>query len=164
MLSFKRSFQRPFVFALALGLFACGSPQSEESEEVRLIRQNMPGITSGCLDRIKDGSSMPPVDQCFQMGAPKRWRGLWADYFEGQQFCSAPATDCDWAEKGQTVWLSFAKGARPKGKSPTETIYQIEFIGRRTWLPGMHGHMGMFTHEIVVDQIISIHPVAPALN
>lgn len=100
------------------------------------------------------------VDQCFKMTPAQRWRGIWEDYFEGQQFCAA-GTHCSNDFDRPLVWITFADGVRPTADMPTERSYVVEFIGRRTLLPGPHGHFGVFKHEIVVDRLISISPAPP---
>jgi hypothetical protein len=47
-------------------------------------------------------------------------------------------------------------------KSPDQTLYAVEFIGRRTAVKGRYGHMGVFDHELIVDRMISMRQVEPA--
>lgn len=152
------------VLTLALALLAgCERPQPKESEEtIERLRQGLPGITEKCLDTIRFGGieSMPkPVDKCFEMEKSRRWRGVWADEFEGQQFCAGETTSCVSNEAEPFIWLTFADGKRPTPELPSGQHYQIEFIGRRTLRAGFYGHMGVATHEVIADRVLSITPI-----
>ncbi|MFL9840795.1 hypothetical protein ABS767_07475 [Sphingomonas sp. ST-64] len=127
------------------------------------LRQVYPGMTAACWRRLhRDGEDALPrrVDQCFAMMPAQRWRGIWNDYFEGQQFCAA-GRRCSGGYDRTQPWITFADGVRPTSDLPTNRRYVIEFIGRRTKMPGFYGHLGSSDHEIVVDRVISITP-APA--
>lgn len=119
-------------------------------------------MSEACLDRIKYGGieAMPlQVEECFQMMSPRRWRGLWRDDFEGQHFCPSPAQVCSYENEGEKIWITFKNGIRPTKRSATGKVFSIDFVGRRTLLPGHHGHMGVSPYEIVVEKIISFSPV-----
>ena len=123
------------------------------------LRKILPGMKADCLDKIQAGGTqaMPRrTDQCFTMTKPRRWRGIWLDAFEGQRFCPAPARSCLDDGKAGHIWISFPDGRRPTPRPSTGRVYAIEFVGRRTLLPGFHGHMGVSAHEMVVDRLISI--------
>jgi hypothetical protein len=96
-----------------------------------------------------------PVDRCFRMLPPRRWRGLWRNDFEGSQFCPEPATRCDYGTEKEQIWLTERPDKRPDGK-----LYRIEFIGRKTMYKGAYGHMGASDHEIVMDRLIAAQEVA----
>lgn len=93
------------------------------------------------------------------MTPPRRWIGLWRDDFEEQRFCPAPSQECSYATRGDHIWISFKPGTRLRQGSATSRTFLISFVGRRTLLPGHHGHMGMSAHEIVVDKLLSISPL-----
>jgi hypothetical protein len=143
---------------------ACKRTKPELSEEgIQRLRTAMPGMSEKCLDKMRMGDLDPfpeRTDQCFEMMKPQLWRGLWRDEFEGQRFCPAPARKCseDDEEKGR-IWISFPNHRSPNGRGPTEKTYVIRFIGRRTLVPGMYGHMGMSEHEIIVDKLLMIAPM-----
>jgi hypothetical protein len=138
----------------------CDRPLPKISATVlQQIRSAYPGMTEACLKRIEYGGieAVPSeVQNCFRMTPPRRWNGLWRDDFEGQRFCPAPARECSYASRGDQVWISFKPGTRPRQGSATGKTFLIDFVGRRTLLPGHHGHMGVFAHEIVVDKLLSI--------
>jgi hypothetical protein len=148
-----------------ISLSACDRRTPRVSEEtLNRVRSDWPGITDDCLDKLRFGgidAAMPSkTDECFKMEPPRHWRGLWADYFEGQQFCPAPAKDCQFDEHAPRIWLSFAKDQPRAGQPPGMRVYQVEFIGRRTLRPGHYGHMAAYTDEVIVDRLISIVPVS----
>lgn len=129
---------------------------------LRRIRTAYPGMTEACLDRIKYGGieAMPMhVEKCFRMTSPQRWRGLWRDDFEGQHFCSSRVQVCSYEKEGERIWITFKSGTRPTKRSATGRVFTIDFVGRRTLLPGHHGHMGVSQHEIVVEKLISFSPI-----
>jgi hypothetical protein len=147
---------------VATSLLGCEPRRPKESEEtIRLVQAALPGMTERCVERIRyDGLDTMPhrVDRCFEMAPARRWRGLWADVFEGQQFCPEPMRTCFFEENRPRIWLSFASGTFPTGDGMSGRIYRIEFIGRRTLRPGHYGHLGVFQHEIVVDRVIAVSP------
>jgi hypothetical protein len=129
------------------------------TSDIREIQAEFPGITESCLNKVRVGGiqAMPDrTDACFRMEGPRRWKGLWRDEFEGQRFCSFPARLCSYAEPGENIWLTFGSGEQAEAGRPSDHVYAVEFIRRRTAVPGHYGHLGSFRHEVVVDQLISI--------
>lgn len=152
------------VLLASLLLAGCSRPQPiADAALLQELRSAYPGMTAACLKRIKYGGieAMPSeVQDCFRMTPPKRWNGLWRDNFEGQLFCPEPAQACSYATKGNQIWISFNPRIRPRQGNATGRTFFISFVGRRTLLPGDHGHLGMAAHEIVVDKLISISPLS----
>lgn len=113
-----------------------------------------------------------PTDQCYKMEAPRRYRGIWIDEFEGQQFIAEgtkapewPRGDAkapDWRKKADraiaaTIWLNSERAnLSHKWQQGGRRVF-VEFIGRKTKYPGNYGHMGMSGQEIIVDRIITQH-------
>jgi len=93
-----------------------------------------------------------PFDQCFRMDPPRRWRGVWRNEFEGSRFCPAPAIKCSFYSPGDRVWLDVSK-------HPDQTLYAVDFVGRRTAVKGRYGHMGASDHELIVDRMISMRAI-----
>lgn len=125
-----------------------------------------PGMTAACVEKARMGGieaiSSLAVEECYDMGLPRRLRGLWRNDFEGSRFCPEPATDCGYDAPGDEIWLSYSRNLRPQ-QNPREGdggLYQIEFFGRMTATRGHYGHAGMSNHEAVVDEVISIRPSA----
>lgn len=154
----------PILALAALALGACERTQPKVTEQsLQHLRDAFPGMTTECLDRIRLGGieAMPNrTDQCFEMTKPQRWRGLWRNAFEGQRFCPEPAPKCEDDGQAGHIWIRFPDGGAPFGSRADGKAYRIEFIGRRTLMPGQHGHMGVSGHEVLVDKLISIAPVA----
>jgi hypothetical protein len=140
---------------------ACNKAQPRMSPiEMDRLRKAAPGITDDCARRVEVGGieALPnETEQCFEMLAEQRWRGLWRNDFEGSLFCPAPAATCAYKGDGRDVWLT------PKSlRGELGALYEIEFEGRHTKVRGNYGHLGMAAHEIVVDHPISIKLIRPA--
>ena len=54
-------------------------------------------------------------------------------------------------------WLVFGKDAYPR--EIRDGLYRIEFIGRRTKVPGYFGHLNTYEHMVIVDRLISIRTI-----
>lgn len=117
-----------------------------------------------CVPKIGVGIDPKYSEECKRMTDPRLWRGLWRNEFEGSQFCAEPATVCSFnSDRAQAnVWLdsSYSWPAEFKGKARLGELFKVEFIGRRTVHPGMHGHMGVFDHEIIVDRMLSMELIS----
>lgn len=112
-----------------------------------------------------------PTDQCFRMEPPQRYRGIWIDEFEGQQFVPEGQTVPDWprgdvrSAKGReafdraraaTIWLDVDHADVGHDWRNGGRRMFVEFIGRKTAYPGSYGHMGMSGHELIIDRMISM--------
>jgi hypothetical protein len=115
-----------------------------------------------------------PTDQCVKMEEPRRYRGVWIDAFEGQQFIADGTTapqyprgdprSPGWREQADrawaaSIWLDVARvepqiGARYRGRK-----MRIDFVGRKTRYLRPYGHLGMSGNEIIVDRLISLQPL-----
>ncbi|WP_296614099.1 hypothetical protein [Sphingomonas sp.] len=131
----------------------------------RLIRE------APCAYHIEAGViGFVPTDQCYKMDAPRRYRGVWIDEFEGQKFIPegtrAPEwprgnpQSPEWQKKADqaiaaTIWLDVDRAKLGhKWQQGGRRVF-IEFIGRKTMYPGNYGHMGMSGQEIIVDRVIA---------
>lgn len=112
-----------------------------------------------------------PTDQCYKMEAPRRYRGVWVDEFEGQRFIPEGTNPPEWPRtdpkspgwKAQferarlaTIWLDVSRvtiAQRPRQRGGK---WLIEFVGRKTMYPGAYGHLGMSGQEIFVDRLIML--------
>ena len=122
----------------------------------------MPGITEGCLNKIKYGGieAMPSsTDECFEMTPARQWKGLWRREFENSRFCPSPAGSCSYQTAGDRIWLS---GKALTSSASDEGLYEVEFVGRQTARKGSYGHLSAFDYEIIVDKIINLRPVSDA--
>lgn len=141
------------------------SPKMSE-EDLREMQATLPGMTSDCMEKARygdiDAISSLAVNECFEMSPARRFRGIWRNEFEGSRFCPEPAIECGYDAPGDDIWLSYSRSLRNRQK-PREgdgSFYQIEFVGRMTAHRGHYAHFGMSDHEVVVDEIISLHPSA----
>jgi hypothetical protein len=165
----------PYVFARAedqqrARLLGKPCAQADEGHacyryDGRLIRE------APCTYHIEPGViGSVATDQCYKMEAPRRYRGIWIDEFEGQQFIpegtQAPEwprgdpKSPDWRRKADqaisaTIWLDGERAKLGHKWQQGRRRVFIEFIGRKTMYPGNYGHMGMSGHEIIVDSVIS---------
>jgi hypothetical protein len=158
MLLFVRVF-----YSIATGLLLVGCHQRKPAmsdADFQEFKASYPGMTKRCLDETRYGgmSAWRPDDSdCFAMLPAHRWSGLWEKGWEWTNFCPDPAKECDWMAKRGT-WLTFAKGARSETVLPDGT-YRIEFVGRRSKVPGNFGHQASYDHLMVVDRVISIQRI-----
>ena len=128
-----------------------------------------------CSYHISDGSiGSLPTDQCYRMEEPRRYRGVWIDEFEGQQFIPEGTTPPAWprayskspgwraqADRAQAaaIWLDVDRVKLGHDFSNGSRKMLIDFVGRKTMFPGSYGHMGMSGSEIIVDRVISIKKI-----
>jgi hypothetical protein len=159
--------KRFIVLVLTGCILSCHGPRAKTAEEKALdakmeeTRQGNPGLKQECLDKERSGQigAMAWVNNpdCFEMMPDQRWSGLLEIGWEWSDFCPDPAKKCDWmSERG--IWMTFAKGAYQGPELPDGT-YRIEFVGRRTKVPGNFGHQGGYEHLMVADRVISIQKI-----
>jgi hypothetical protein len=130
-------------------------------EEFAQIKASHPGMTRKCLDAIRYGGVEawePEKPECFDLTQAQRWSGLWESGWEWTNFCPDPAKKCDWMEKRGT-WLTFADDAVGLPDKLEDGTYQIEFIGRRTKVPGNFGHTASYDHLMIVDRVLKIRKI-----
>ena len=117
-------------------------------------------MVQACLDKVRFGGFIewrPDDPDCYKMLPAQRWSGLWEHGWEWTNFCPDPADTCDWMAK-RGIWLDFADNVELEDNLP-DGIHRIEFVGRRTKMPGNFGHTASYNHLMIVDQIISLEPV-----
>lgn len=113
-----------------------------------------------------------PTDQCVKMDAPRRYRGIWIDAFEGQQFIPDGTPEPRWPASGAPnwrrqfdrtraarIWLDVDRVQLGHDFAHGSRRMRIAFIGRKTRYPGSYGHMGMSGSEIIVDRVLSLHRI-----
>ncbi|RDE04817.1 hypothetical protein [Sphingomonas aracearum] len=131
----------------------------------RLIREIPCTLHSapGVLDSL-------PLDQCYKMEEPRRYRGIWIDEFEGQAFLPEGASPPErprgdprspgWREQAERAraartWLDVSRTDLRHDFRPEGRRVRLDFVGRKTLYPGAYGHMGGSANEIIVDRVIS---------
>lgn len=142
-------------------LLGCQQPKPAISDdEFTAFRESHPGMIQPCLDEVRYGGFIewrPDDPDCYEMLPAQRWSGLWEHGWEWTNFCPKPAKTCDWmAERG--TWLEFADDAQLDENLP-DGVHRIEFVGRRTKVPGNFGHLANYRHLMIVDRIISLERV-----
>ena len=102
-----------------------------------------------------------PLDECYRMTAPQRMKGVWIDAFEESRFVPGAQDTTNIEVEPFGIWLNIDRDmiAGLDENLVELGAFEIEFIGRQTLYPGKLGHMGLFDHEIIVDQLISARPV-----
>jgi hypothetical protein len=153
-----------FIVAAHFMLLGCQGAEPVVSDaELSAFGESHPGMLQACLDEVRYGGFAkwrPDDPDCYEMLPPQRWSGLWEHGWEWTNFCPEPATTCDWmAERG--TWLTFADNVKLEPKLP-DGVHRIEFIGRRTKVPGNFGHTANYEHLMIVDRIISLGPIETA--
>lgn len=151
------------AIALLCGVAGCDRrPPAFSDQEIAELRAELPGITDDCLENLRVSGVtelIEQTDQCFRMTSAKGWAGIYVDGFENQLFCPASTDRCEFDPAGDRIWTTFKMDHPRRSKIPTERNFAVEFVGRRTLLPGQHGHLGSFNHEIIVDELVSIVPI-----
>jgi hypothetical protein len=163
-----------FFSAIAIGLLLVGCHQrkpvsKQDAElaramgaELKQIRLENPGMREVCIRAVQANKlgALELLDNpdCFDMLSPQRWSGLWDTGWEWTNFCPDPAKQCGSSSEHGDVWLTFAKDSY-HGPHLADGVYRIEFIGRRTRVPGHFGHLNQYDHLMVVDRIISIERI-----
>ena len=154
------------ILVMAMILIASCSGERRETRQpkvsdaqMRDFRAARPELSQRCLDEVRYGGfeAWEPDDpDCYEMTSTQRWSGLWARGFEWSNFCPDPAKTCPiYGEPGVSS-LRFADGVLPAGERP-DGLYRIEFVGRRTKVPGHFGHLDQYDHLMIVDKLIALH-------
>lgn len=147
---------------LVLALSGCGRRVPVISEdEYEGFKASHPGIMKGCLDAVRyEGFSVwnPDDPKCFEYTPAQRWSGLWERGWEWTNFCPDPATECDWMSK-RGMWLDFSDDASGLPRQLDDGTYRIEFIGRRTVVPGNFGHLGSYDHRMIVHRVLRLERI-----
>jgi hypothetical protein len=132
----------------------------------RLIRE------APCTYHIETGViASKPTDQCYKMEAPRNYRGVWVDEFEGQAFIPEGTKAPEWPRDdlkspewdkeadraiAARIWLDVESVDLNEERRRSGRKFFIEFVGRKTMYRGNYGHFGMSGHEIIVDRVISL--------
>ncbi|WP_420142887.1 hypothetical protein [Sphingomonas sp.] len=133
----------------------------------RILPLEVLGIHSCAKERTANGKTVIegiPFDQCYKMLPAKRMRGVWLDEFEGSRFFE----DVDHPDQVIAAlrherdaklwpfgeWLGWGKAREPE-TPPRSRMVLIDFVGRRTAVPGSYGHGGGSRSEVLVDKVLS---------
>lgn len=120
-----------------------------------------------CETKYEGYSVSDPEPDCYRFDEQRKFLGVWRNEFEGSSFyegrAALPLEDRRYAE----AWLDFSKEAISNGTYDTlhamgPSVVQIEFVGRKTSVPGTHGHFGQYPHFIIVDRVLSFRKIEPA--
>ncbi len=105
------------------------------------------------------------------MEKPRRFRGVWIDEFEGQQFIPEGSDPPEWPrgdmrtpgaaelfEKARAarIWLDKSRVDLTPFRANRSKKMFVEFVGRKTKYTGSYGHMGMSGNTIIVDRMIAL--------
>lgn len=100
---------------------------------------------------------------CIRYDPPRMFTGIWWDEFEGEaywDFARALPLQDSKPDFASAAWLDFDPGLmagrdidRSNGH---EKPWRISFMGRKTSVPGRHCHFGQFSHNIIVERIVSM--------
>jgi len=150
----------PFLTLIAALLFGCQNREPAITDaDFEAYKASHPGMKKTCLDAVRYGgfgASNLDEAECYELMPAQRWSGVWEQGWEWSHFCADPVKKCEWMSHPQS-WLTFAETADP-GQLP-EGNYRIEFLGRRTKVPGYFGHLSVYEHLMVVDQVISVQRI-----
>jgi len=115
-----------------------------------------------CFRTINGEPSKLPTAECYRFAAPQPMRGLAITGFEAGYFYPGwthppPAnvrTDFRLQLDDRTLASGPMKLARGKCSGRFGCTVYLDFIGRRTAVPGSYGHMGAGKHIVIVDRVI----------
>lgn len=120
-----------------------------------------------CETKYEGYSAFDPGPDCYRFDEKRRFSGVWRNEFEGSSFFEGRTSLPLDNRQRQEAWLDFSKEASANEAFDTlpkkgTSVVQIEFEGRKTSVPGSHGHFGMYRHLILVDRVLSIRIIEPA--
>jgi|GEM_PF-1486059 len=123
-----------------------------------------------CESRQSDVSIMATGPDCFRFSEEREYSGVWVDKFEGSTFVEgASRLPSEITLDERSVWLSvpsslYEQGLMPRRDYESEcssfAAYRLQFLGRERI--GAAGHFGMWSKEIVVDELLEVEMVAPS--
>ena len=117
-----------------------------------------PGMIPRCLVEnyyLGMDAWQPDDPACFEMLPDQHWSGRWSTNGEYSTFCPDRTKQC---EANGGITLKFTDRSAPR-ESPPLGEYRIEFIGRRTKVPGHHGQLDVYAHFMIVDRLISLQRI-----
>jgi len=100
---------------------------------------------------------------CIRFDPPRRFKGVWQNEFEGSYFVEGAKRASQLDEAKELTWLDVADNMR-RELAYRDSIVEIEFVGRKTSMPGDYGHGGLSKHEIVLEKMINYRPLQPGKN
>jgi hypothetical protein len=126
--------------------------------DFQLLKASHPTMSQRCLDEARysgDWASRLDDPDCFEMLPDQRWSGRWDTNGEYSTFCPDGTKQC---EANGGITLKFTDRSAPSESLPLGE-YRIQFIGRRTKVPGHHGQLDVYAHFMIVDRLISLQRI-----
>lgn len=109
---------------------------------------------SPCIPAVGREPDPAFADACKRMSGPQYFHGVWSVEFEMSNFTFPGRLDCHRARDRSCI--AIAGEALPwPGRWACSREYEVEFIGRRSLLPGPYLHGGVPGYRIAVDRLIS---------
>jgi hypothetical protein len=108
----------------------------------------------------------PPVDECYKLQPPQRWRGTWVlgpgEHDGG--FCPEGSAPCAHGSRPQydLDWRGRDYKGRAQAQAQWGKSYRVDLIGRRTTYPLMGMVPDNRPYMIVVDRLLSIKEMGAA--
>ena len=110
-----------------------------------------------CFRTIDGRPARLPDAECYRLTDAQRLRGVARTGFEAGSFYPGRTT-LPQADEQSDLWIELDPSdlAPEVRRSCTQgcAVY-LDFIGRRTAVPGSYGHMGSARHLIIVDRVLS---------
>lgn len=136
-------FRSSIPFALALGGAPC--ERYDEDEELLVIGRG---------------------PDCYRYEDPRVFNGIWRNEFEGSSFYEGRTSLPENYVVHREAWLNLSEEALANPEirllyDSRPAVIQINFVGRRTAHRGSHGHLGLWPHDIIVDEVINYHIIGP---
>jgi hypothetical protein len=113
-----------------------------------------------CFRTINGQEGVLSTELCYRMDPPRRMSGIWAKNFEQSGFYPDLTAPPSGIAADSQIWLEPDGGGLPISTqeqleaSCHGCFLYLDFIGRRTSVAGVYGHMGSARHYVVVDRLI----------
>jgi hypothetical protein len=113
-----------------------------------------------CFRTINGQPGVLSTELCYRMDPPRRMRGIWAKDFEQSHFYPDLRAAPDEVPGQSQIWLDPDGGGLPVEEqqqleaSCNGCFVYLDFVGRRTSVEGVYGHMGSARHYVIVDRLI----------
>jgi len=110
-----------------------------------------------CFRTVDGQPARLSAADCYRLTAPRRMRGVARTGFETGSFYPGRTT-LPQADERSDLWIELDPRvlAPDVRRSCAEgcAVY-LDFIGRRTAVRGRYGHMGLASHIVIVDRVLS---------
>lgn len=105
--------------------------------------------TDGELRRLPDA-------ECYRLSEPQRLRGVAVTGFETGSFYPGRTTVPHEHDRSD-IWIELDRRILPdhlRNGCRRDCAVYLDFVGRRTAVPGSYGHFGVSKHQVIIDRLL----------